>query len=109
MQLENNIIRKYKEPRVHFAINCCSWSCPRLPIQLFHADSFSQQLDEATRRFVNVDGGVVLKPDSHYASVYLSKVFTWFSKDFDGYGGGLVNFINKYKQVGKRLLVSPQH
>src|SRR5690606_8831711 len=28
--IENGILRKMDEPRIHFAINCASFSCPKL-------------------------------------------------------------------------------
>eukprot|EP00803_Ostreobium_quekettii_P005332 evm.model.scf_804.5 EVM.evm.TU.scf_804.5 scf_804:37414-40184(+) len=93
--LENKIIRAYNEPRIHFAINCCSWSCPRLLQQLFCTACFSQQLDEATRRFINVDGGAVM---GRGKTVSLSNIFKWYKGDFDQHGGGVINFINKYKE-----------
>ncbi|CAD7704591.1 unnamed protein product [Ostreobium quekettii] len=94
LNLENKIIRAYNEPRVHFAINCCSWSCPRLPQELFHADTFSEQLDSATSRFINVQGGAVVNGKA----VSMSKIFKWYKGDFDTHGGGIINFINKYKK-----------
>ena len=36
--LENGLIRKrFAEPRIHFALNCASTSCPRLPAEAFGA------------------------------------------------------------------------
>ena len=35
--LENEIIRKqFGDPRIHFALNCASIGCPRLPQKIFH-------------------------------------------------------------------------
>ena len=52
--LENNILRKeFKDPRIHFAINCASASCLYLPDKLFHAENLDEHLDKLTQNFIN--------------------------------------------------------
>lgn len=75
--IENEIVRKrFKEPRVHFALNCASASCPRLPGEPFLPKTLDSQLARETTRFlaehVEVDGD----------TVYLSKIFEWYAEDF---------------------------
>ena len=68
--LENEIIRgRFREPRVHFALNCASASCPLLPRQAFRgADLFAQLEREAQRFFSAADtrsaGGPFFPPSS---------------------------------------------
>lgn len=51
--LENEVLRPdYKDPRVHFAINCASVGCPSLRSEAFQATKLSAQLDEQTRLFL---------------------------------------------------------
>src|SRR5205807_2470609 len=51
--LENKIIRKrYQDPRVHFALNCASRGCPRLPQQVFEGATLDRVLDEKAREFI---------------------------------------------------------
>jgi len=43
--IENDIIRpQFKEPRIHFAVNCASYSCPRLRAEAYTAKRLDQQL-----------------------------------------------------------------
>ncbi|MFQ5945956.1 MAG: DUF547 domain-containing protein [Anaerolineae bacterium] len=67
------------DPRVHFALNCASRSCP--PISVYDAAHLEQQLDLAARSFVN-NGGVQVDPESRRVS--LSRIFLWYRRDFGG-------------------------
>jgi hypothetical protein len=51
--LEHWVIRRrFADPRVHFALNCASRGCPRLPRQAFTAEHLDEQLDHETRKFL---------------------------------------------------------
>ena len=52
-RLENDVIRPFKDPRIHFAIVCASKSCPPLRGEAYVADRLDAQLDDQARRFVN--------------------------------------------------------
>ena len=41
------------EPRIHFAINCASLSCPNLLNEAYVPEKIATQLDEVTRKFIN--------------------------------------------------------
>lgn len=91
--IEKNIIRRrFKDPRVHFALNCGSASCPFLPNKLFQAESLDKYLDNLTKFFIN-SGNVRI--DEETRTVYLSRIFKWYKRDFAAVGG-LEQFINKY-------------
>lgn len=78
--IEHDILRpRYKDPRVHFAINCAAKSCPPLRSEPYLADILDQQLDRATRSFIN-------NPKSYRFDgrvFYVSRIFKWFSEDFN--------------------------
>jgi len=97
--LEQKIIRpQFKEPRVHFALNCASKSCPPLSSRPFSATDLDGHLDELARAFCNSTRAVQLSADGNTAT--LSKIFDWYQKDFQS-AGGVVTFINRYR--GKPL------
>jgi hypothetical protein len=92
-RLEKEVIRsKFAEPRVHFALNCASRSCPPLNTEPFRGDNLNAQLEKLAKAFVNSDKGVRLAADNKSAE--LSKVFDWYKDDFKSEGGA-VGFINK--------------
>jgi len=80
-QIEHNILRpRFKDPRVHFAINCASKGCPTLISEPYQGSILDQQLDESTRAFINDPEKNRLEGNT----LYVSKIFKWFKDDFDG-------------------------
>ena len=78
--VEHEILRpRYKDPRVHFAINCAAKSCPPLRPEPFNGNILDRQLDDSTRSFIN-------NPQSYRlddSELYVSTIFKWFSEDFN--------------------------
>ena len=89
---KNIIIPRFKEPRIHVALNCASQSCPPLLDEPFRAEKLDAQLERLTKAFVNSERGVRVSADKKSAE--LSKIFDWYKDDFAA-GGGAVAFINK--------------
>jgi hypothetical protein len=80
-QIEDDIVRgEFLDPRVHFALNCASLGCPRLPREAFRAPALDRQLDRETRRFLADPDH--LRVDSARRTVQLSMVFQWYAPDF---------------------------
>ena len=91
--LEKDIIRpRFAEPRVHFALNCASRSCPPLRAEPYSAAKLDAQLDEQARLYVNSEHGV--KPEGDGAA--LSKIFDWYKEDFGG-DAAVAAFLKKYR------------
>ncbi len=96
-QIEHKILRKeFNEPRIHFAVNCASISCPVLRAEAYIGDKLNEQLTEQTRIFLADE--TRNKIDS--TSVMVSKIFSWFGGDFKK-DQSLIEFLNKYapKQI----------
>ena len=91
--IENNVLRKLGEPRIHFAINCASQSCPVLRPEAYRAGVLSQQLDEQAVTFVNDPARNRFDAATDQAS--LSKIFDWFKGDFDAVGG-VPSFLSQF-------------
>ena len=91
--LEKDTIRsKFGEPRVHFALNCASRSCPPLNRTAFSADKLDGQFETLAKGYVNSEHGV--KFNAAAKSADLSKIFDWYKDEFKADGGALA-FINK--------------
>jgi hypothetical protein len=87
--IENDILRPvFKDPRIHFAINCAAKSCPPLWNQAYTADNLEASLESRTRAFVNNTDYNTLSS----ARAQVSKIFEWYGADF----GNLREFLNKY-------------
>lgn len=75
------------DPRVHFALNCASRSCP--PIAAYDTARIDEQLELAARAFVAADA------ELDGATLRLSAIFDWYRADFGGYAG-VVRFVRQY-------------
>ncbi|MBW2564562.1 MAG: DUF547 domain-containing protein [Deltaproteobacteria bacterium] len=88
--IEHNILRpRFKDPRVHFAINCAAKSCPPLRSEPYRVGDLEQQLDEMTRAFINNVKNNRLEDHT----LYVSSIFKWFKEDFNK---DIINFFLKY-------------
>ncbi len=76
--LETMIRRRYQDPRVHFALNCASRGCPRLPQQVFNGLTLDRVLDEKVREFIADPEKVRIIGNK----VEVSSIFKWYEKDF---------------------------
>ena len=87
--IEHEILRKkYKDERIHFALNCASKSCPPLLNVAYTPDSVLAQMDKQTKAFIN-------NPSFNSISsktLHISKIFEWYKVDFKN----VINFIGKY-------------
>ncbi len=93
--VEHNILRKqFDESRIHFAINCASFSCPLLRREAYTAEKLEAQLQEQAVAFINDPARNKIDPDG----AALSKIFNWFGGDFTK-EGDLRDFINRYSKI----------
>lgn len=94
-EIEHSILRKeFDEPRIHFAINCASVSCPPLLNEAFMAEKIESQLTKVATTFIN-------DPTRNKISVdkaEISSIFSWFKGDFTK-KGSLIDFLNLYSKV----------
>jgi len=78
--LERKVIIPIGEPRIHFAINCASSSCPKLTNEVFTEENLDQQLTQAANDFINDTTRNRFDATTKTASI--SKIFDWFKEDF---------------------------
>lgn len=77
--IEHGIMRPtFRDPRVHYAVNCASIGCPNLQREAFRGASLDVQLDAAARAFIASDRGVRITAQG----LRLSRIYQWFAEDF---------------------------
>ena len=93
--IEHGIIRaRFEEPRIHFAVNCASKSCPKLANRAFVSNKLDEQLTDAAKSFLRQsDENQIAK--NH---LKLSKIFSWYGGDFKK-EGSLIDYLNKYSEI----------
>ncbi len=103
--IEHKILRpEFKDPRVHFAINCASKGCPRLRDEPYEGDILDDQLDAQAREFINDERNTFIKADR----LFISKIFKWFKDDFSG---NPLSFIRRYasRELREKLNASGEN
>ena len=101
--LEHGILRKaYREPRIHFAVNCASVGCPMLREEAYLGIHLEKQLEEQTRRFLSD------RSRNRYRDgrLEVSKIFDWFKEDFeprDKYFMNYADILNLPRGASPRL------
>lgn len=94
-EYENDVIRMFQEPRVHFALNCSALSCPALPRTPFSAADLNQELDRETRHFFSEQRN--LRIDHPRKKVYVSELLDFYTDDFTPQQAPtLIAYINRY-------------
>ncbi len=77
--IEHDIMRPtFRDPRVHYSVNCASIGCPNLQREAFRGNRLEAQLDAAARAFVASNRGVRITA----RGLQLSSIYDWFSEDF---------------------------
>ena len=93
--IENTkLLKRLFDPRIHFVINCASYSCPRLWNRAYTADNVNRAMDLMATEFINDHRKNKISANS----LQLSQIFEWYSNDFTR-NGSLVDYLNKYSNI----------
>lgn len=92
--IEKGILIPINEPRIHFAINCASYSCPKLLSEAFEASTLDSQLEKVTKEFINSNENKITS-----SLLQLSKIFQWYKSDFETDNQTLIDFLNQYSNI----------
>jgi len=94
-EIENVKIREaFREPRIHFAINCASMSCPKLLTESYKAGKLEEQFETQATSFINDKSKNYL--DKENRILYLSSIFKWYKDDFIQNGEKTEAYIARY-------------
>ncbi len=81
--IEHKILRKtYKDPFLHYALNCASYSCPNLATVPYTGENASALMREGAKAYVNHPRGIEIKD----GAITASKIYSWYAGDFGGKG-----------------------
>jgi hypothetical protein len=92
--IEHDIMRPtFKDPRVHYVVNCASYGCPNLMARAWRAATLEADLDAAARAYVNHARGVTVLPNG---ALRVSSIYKWFIADFGGDNAGVIAHLRQY-------------
>jgi hypothetical protein len=104
--VEQDVLRKgWRDPRVHYAVNCASISCPNLPLRAWRGAGLSQSLDAAARAYVNHPRGVRFVGDG----LVVSSIYRWYAADFGGTDAAVIGHLRGFAAAPLRARLDAAH
>lgn len=91
--IEHRILRPvWKDPRIHYAVNCAALGCPNLQITAFTAENSEKLLAKAAREYINHPRGVRVAD----GELTVSSLYDWYADDFGGSDEAIIGHFNRY-------------
>ena len=88
------LLKTFKDPRIHFGVNCASIGCPALRAEAFQAARLDKQLAEQGANFLRDTSKN--RVDAENKTLYLSHIFDWYAGDFKNKSGSVEKFVAPY-------------
>ena len=93
--IEHRILRpQWRDPRIHYAVNCASISCPNLSPAAYTADNLETLLEQGARDYVNHPRGVRIAG----GRLQLSSLYRWYRGDFGDLDAAIVAHLKTYAE-----------
>ncbi len=97
--IEHRILRPiWRDPRLHYALNCAAIGCPNLQPTAFAAANSEALLEAAARAYVNHPRGARIED----GKLIVSSIYVWFQEDFDGDDAGVIRHLTRHAAAGLR-------
>lgn len=91
--IEHRILRPiWRDPRIHYVVNCAALGCPDLPATPLTAATTEAMLDAAARAFINHPRGAALESGRLAAS----SIFVWYASDFGPTPADVIRHMRQY-------------
>ena len=94
--IEHDILRAiWRDPRIHYAVNCASMGCPNLLPEVFTGENLERLLEQGAREYINHPRGAELLDE---AFGVVSSIYFWFPEDFGNSEAGVLEHLRKYAE-----------
>ena len=91
--IEHGILRPiWRDPRIHYAVNCASHGCPNLSPEVYRADNSERLLEASAREYINHPRGA-REVDGE---LLVSSIYDWFKVDFGDSDAGVFAHLAEY-------------
>jgi len=92
--IEHRILRPiWKDPRIHYAVNCAALGCPKLMREAFTASNTEELLDRGAKDYINSEHGARFDSDTRLIA---SSLYDWYQQDFGGDEAGVIDHLRLY-------------
>ncbi len=93
--IEHRILRPiWRDPRVHYAVNCAAIDCPNLRSVAFTVGNAEMLLEAAARAYVNHPRGGRIED----GNLIVSSIYVWFQEDFGDNDAGVIAHLRRYAE-----------
>jgi len=91
--IEHRILRPiWRDPRIHYAVNCAAIGCPNLQPSAFTAANSEALLEKAAKDYVNHTRGAAVGG----GRLTVSSIYVWYEADFGGTETGVIEHLRRY-------------
>lgn len=91
--IEHRILRPiWRDPRIHYGVNCASIGCPNLIDKAYTAHEVDTLLEANAIAYVNHPRGVALRG----GTLTVSSIYDWFQEDFGASETGVLAHLREY-------------
>ena len=91
--IEHRILRPiWKDPRIHYVVNCASLGCPNLLTTAFTPANSEELLTLAAHGYVNHSRGVRIEKQR----LIVSSIYRWFQEDFGSNDSEVIAHLRRY-------------
>ena len=91
--IEHRILRPiWRDPRIHYAVNCTALSCPNLMPEAFTGANANSLLDQAAWEYINRPGIIEVRG----RGLVVSSLYEWYTDDFGGDDDGVIAHLLYY-------------
>ena len=92
--IEHRILRPiWKDPRLHYVLNCASLGCPNLQPESFHPGNVESLLNSGAHIYINHPRGLRFENED---DLLLSKIYDWYADDFGDNEKELLQHLMRY-------------
>lgn len=92
--IEHGILRPiWRDPRIHYAVNCASTGCPDLQAEAFTAANAEALLDRAARAYVNSPRAASFDAAG---ALTVSSLYDWYAVDFGNSAAGVLAHLRRH-------------
>lgn len=94
--IEHRILRPiWRDPRIHYAVNCASVGCPNLQKTAYTAENSERLLTLGATEYINSNRGAEIVGSRGFK---VSSIYHWYKADFGGSDEGVIEHMKQYAE-----------
>ncbi|MCF8105119.1 MAG: DUF547 domain-containing protein [Desulfohalobiaceae bacterium] len=98
--IEHRILRPiWQDPRIHYAVNCTSLSCPNLQPKAYTEENTEIFFEKGATEYINHPRGVTIENDE----LVISSIYKWYQEDFGNSEAGVIEHLLNYARPDLKI------